>query len=280
MTIGRLGRMAYINTLPVDWGLLSTPLADLVNIYRGTPTTLNRLLAEARLDVSPVSSVAAAERADEWLVLDKLCIGCRGEVGSVILQSERPVEELHGSAIAVTAASATAARLLKLLLSLYWRITVEFVPQDRPAAARLLIGDAALKAAQSGDGRFVYDMGQMWKDFTGHDFVFGLWCVRRAYAQERPREALALYHLLQTSYSIGRNEAPAVVTEAARITELAETTIDKYFPKLAYDLDEPLWAGLERFLELIGYPPGRLGIFGRPQFDEGMRGELGGAIGF
>ena len=131
MILGRLGRMAYINTLPVDWGLVHSPLGRQVKVYRGTPTTLNRLLAEGKLDVSAVSSVAAIEHAEEWVVLDHLCIGCRGEVGSVILHSDRPVEELNGRSIAVTAASATAARLLEILLARHWKVAVDLVEQDR-----------------------------------------------------------------------------------------------------------------------------------------------------
>jgi len=169
---------------------------------------------------------------------------------------------------------------LELLLSLHWRIKVEVVSQDRPAPARLLIGDAALKAAQSGGGGFIYDLGRAWKDFSGHDFVFGLWCIRRTYAEARPREALALYHLLQTSRALGRNEGSAVVAEAAKITGLTDTIIAAYFPKLAYDLDDRLWSGLERFLGLLGYQPGRLRMFGHAHHDHGAGRELGGAIGF
>ena len=107
MKLGRMGRMAYINTLPVDWGFVGSDLGRLVFIQRGAPTQLNRLLSESRLDVSPVASVAAAEHSDNWLVFDHLCIGCRGEVGSVILRSDCPVEELDGACVAVTSDSAT-----------------------------------------------------------------------------------------------------------------------------------------------------------------------------
>ncbi len=159
MILGRLGRMAYVNTLPVDWGLVTSPLAKLVTIQRGTPTILNRMMAEGQLDVSAVSSVAAAQHADDWLVMDHLCIGCRGAVGSVILHSDRPVEELDGSTIAVTNASATAVKLLEVLLSGHWKVKAQLVPQANPQGPRLLIGDAALKTAQSGSPGFVYDLG-------------------------------------------------------------------------------------------------------------------------
>lgn len=263
MILGRLGRMAYVNTLPVDWGLVNGPLGKLVQMHRGTPSDLNRLMAEGRLDLSPVSSVAAARHADEWLVLDDLCIGCRGEVGSVILHSDRPVEELDGRPIAVTNASATAAKLLEVLLAGHWKVKAELAPQDAPAGSRLLIGDSALKTAQSQSSGFVYDLGLEWRKYTGGDFVFGLWCVRREFAQEHPHETRALHQLLRTSYALGRVAAHRVAVEASRITGLPEATIRDYYRKLVYDLDDQLWTGLTRFLGLLGYGAARLERFGQ-----------------
>lgn len=262
MILGKLGRMAYINTLFVDWGLVHSPLRKLVKVYRGTPTTLNRLLAEGKLDASPVSSVAAIEHAEEWVVLDHLCIGCRGEVGSVILHSDRPVEELKGTSIAVTAASATAARLLRVLLAQHWKVEVDLVAQDRLAPARLLIGDTALKTAQCGSAEFVYDLGLAWKDFTGQNFVFGLWCVRREFVERYPQETRALHNLLQTSYALGRAHRDGVIAEASHITGLDAPTLHAYFDKLAYDLDHGLWEGLNKFMNLLGYERDRLRTYG------------------
>lgn len=261
MILGKLGRMAYVNTLPVDWGMVTGPLGKVVDIQRGTPTVLNRMMAEGRLDASAVSSVEAARHADEWLVMDHLCIGCRGAVGSVILHSDRPVEELDGSTIAVTDASATAVKLLGVLLSGHWKVKAELVPQVNPQGPRLLIGDAALKTAQSGMPGFVYDLGAMWRDYTGGDFVFGLWCVRRDFVREHPQEARALYHLLKASREQGRAEPEGVIFEAARVTGLPEPTIRDYFPKLVYDLDDRLWEGLTLFLRLLGFQPERLEKF-------------------
>jgi chorismate dehydratase len=265
MILGRLGRMAYINTLFVDWGLVHSPLGKLVKEYRGTPTTLNRLLAEGKLDVSAVSSVAAIEHAEEWVVFDHLCIGCRGEVGSVILQSDRPVEELGGTCVAVTAASATAARLLAVLLARHWNVDVQLVGQDRLAPARLLIGDTALKAAQCGSAGYVYDLGMAWKHFTGQAFVFGLWCVHREFVEKYPQETRALYHLLQTSYAMGRAYKEGVIAEASHITGLDAPTLHAYFEKLVYDFDHDLWEGLNTFMNLLGHGRDRLRTYGIPK---------------
>lgn len=261
MILGRLGRMAYLNTLPVDWGLVTGPLGRFVAIQRGAPTTLNRFLAEGLLDVSPVSSVAAAEHAEDWLVLGNVCIASRGEVGSVILHSNRPVEDLAGRSIAVTGESATAARLLEVLLNEHWKVDAELVPGHCPAEARLLIGDSALKTAQSRPSGLIYDLGAAWKDYSGMDFVFGLWCVRRKFARTRSDETRALSHLLRCSYSLGRVEAAKVEAEAARVAGLPLPVMRDYYRKLVYELDDGLWSGLKMFLRLIGSDPDRLEIF-------------------
>jgi chorismate dehydratase len=261
MILGRLGRMAYINTLPVDWGLVTGSLGDAVDIRRGTPTELNRMLAEGSIDVSPVSCVAAAEHADDWLIVDHLCIGCHGAVGSVILHSDRPVEELHAARIAVTKASATAVRLLEVLLSNHWHVRAEFVPQDQPAEARLLIGDSALRTAQSGVAGHVYDLGQAWQDYTGGSFVFGLWCIRKEFVEDHPGKALTIGRLLEASHRMGRTALPDVITEAARTVELPQAIIERYFGQLVHELDDRLWAGLTHFLRLLGHDPARLGVF-------------------
>jgi len=329
MTPIRLGRMAYINTLPVDWGLVNGALRDLVTLHRGAPTTLNRLLTEGHLDASPVSSVAAVEHAADWLVLDHLCIGCRGEVGSVILQSDVPIEELEGRSVAVTAESATAARLLQVLLARHWKVQGQLtsdngtasvlfngessflhkkvsplplsknsvsVPLDRfrrqrklasgqdievfgkgrgedlftrraspqsHSLPRLLIGDPALKTAQTDPSGFIYDLGKAWWDYTGLGFVFGLWCVRREFVAHHPEETRTLCDLLRVSRAQGVAENAKVAAEAARVTGLTESKIKSYFTKLVYDLDDELWDGLNHFLGLLGYDPGLLQRLGK-----------------
>jgi chorismate dehydratase len=164
----------------------------------------------------------------------------------------------------VTAASATAARLLEVLLARHWKVEVDLVAQDRLAPARLLIGDTALRTAQGGTAGFIYDLGLAWRDFTGQDFVFGLWCVRREFVERNPQEIRALYHLLQTSYSMGRAHREGVIAEASHITGLDGPTLHAYFEKLVHDLDPGMWEGLNTIMNLLGHGLDRLQTYGMP----------------
>ena len=257
MILGRVGQMVYINTWMVNWGLMKTPLNSLVDLKAGTPTGLNRLLATGALDLAPVSSVAAAGQWNQWRVFDGFCIASRGEVGSVLLCSRVPVAELEGEDIAVTTESATSIRLLEILLREHWRVNARLVPGEGPARARLLIGDRALVAGFE-DREVIYDLGAAWKALTGRGFVFGLWCVREAFAREHPDKTRALADLLRLSYEMGRMDRAALVKAASRKLGLPEPTISNYLDNLCYRLDDDLRSGLDLFLEYLGYPPRRL----------------------
>jgi len=158
-----------------------------------------------------------------------------------------------------------AAAHVAIQVARHWKVEVDLVAQDQPAPARLLIGDTALRAAQRGSAGFIYDLGLAWRDFTGHDFVFGLWCMRREFVREYPQETAALYHLLQTSYAMGRAHREGVVAEASHITGLDGPSLHTYFEKLVYELDHGLWEGLIRFMNLLGYGRDRLRTYGMPK---------------
>ena len=151
----RLGRIPWINCYPIygaiDRGLVSVP-AELVS---GTASELNDLLAAGALQVSVVSAVEYARNAAAYHLLPDLAITCDGPVHSVGLFSKRPIEELTGCTVLLTASSRTSVLLLELLCRHRWGIRPQFATARAeapdlatlaalPHEAVLVIGDAAL----------------------------------------------------------------------------------------------------------------------------------------
>src|ERR1041384_2342337 len=122
----RLGRIGYINCYPVyaglDRGAVHVP-ADLVT---GTPAELNDLLTAGELDVSVISAVEYARHAKDLVLLPDLAISCDGPVRSVLLFSRRPVAELNGCTVLLSASSRTSVALLELLCRERWHIAPRF----------------------------------------------------------------------------------------------------------------------------------------------------------
>src|SRR6185436_7697126 len=188
----RIGRIPYINCYPV-YGALDRGVVRLdAELVDGVPTDLNRRMAAGGLDISVVSAVEYARDSERYLLLPDLAISCDGPVRSVMLFSKRPAGELTGRDLIVSRSSMTSVELLQLLFENVWHAWPRFVPGDaeirdvveagvEDAEARLVIGDAALVLGSNQRERYpyVYDLGQMWKEWTGQPFVFAVWVAQR-----------------------------------------------------------------------------------------------------
>ena len=175
----RLGRVRYINCEPVYYALEHGLVRTDCDILDGTPAELNERLRANDLDVSVISVMEAALRPEAYLLLPELAIACDGPVESVLLLSERRIQELDGRPVALSRHSLTSVYLVKLLLEQAYHIRARFLPDGTaaPVAARLVIGDEALRLGPQYPQSL--DLGQAWHEFTGLPFVFAVWAVRR-----------------------------------------------------------------------------------------------------
>ena len=149
----RLGSIAYSNSLPVDFGLLSGEVSHTLFIQQGVPSELNASLKEGKLDISPVSALFFAEHAHELLMLPDLSISSESGVQSVLLFSRYPLEALNQKVITITSEGKSTPALLKIILKERYGVTAQYVEKatawsdlahDGQSDAFLVIGDDAL----------------------------------------------------------------------------------------------------------------------------------------
>ncbi|MGH3995112.1 MAG: menaquinone biosynthetic enzyme MqnA/MqnD family protein, partial [Pseudonocardiaceae bacterium] len=236
----RLGRIPWINCYPVygavDRGLVSVP-AELVT---GTASELNDLLAAGELQVSVVSAVEYARNAAAYHLLPDLAITCDGPVHSVALFSRRPVAELDGCTVLLTASSRTSVLLLELLCRHRWNVRPRFATARAeapdlaglaglPHEAVLVIGDAALLLASQSRYPVRLDLGHEWKAWTGLPFVFAVWAARREAQSARVQ---AMYQRLLQSRAWGLAHLDELAAAAAGATGVAEAMCREYLGDL------------------------------------------------
>jgi len=255
----RVGRIPYINCYPV-YGAIDRGLVTLeATLVDGTPSELNGLIASGRLDMSVVSAVEYARDSERYLLLPDLAISCDGPVRSVMLFSRRPAEDLDGRKVIVSRSSMTSAALLELLFENVWRCAPRFVPGDAELSdvrrfdreehdARLVIGDAALLlGAEASDApRYphVYDLGAMWKAWTGLPFVFAVWVALRS---TPVKAALDVHAALIESRDWGLAHLGELARQASAYSGVAEPRCLEYLTGLDYGLSYPHLAGLTTF---------------------------------
>ena len=115
-----------------------------------------------------------------YRVVDGLAVGSRGEVRSVAVFHDKPLEECRG--ISLTPHSMSSVKLWRVVSQGAWGLKLE---EREDGEARLRIGDEALREWTERKGRGVTDLGKAWWDWTGKPFVFAVWAMREGF---RPNE--------------------------------------------------------------------------------------------
>lgn len=253
----RIGRIPYINCYPV-YGAIDRGVVSLdATLVDGVPTDLNRKMAAGELDISVVSAVEYARDPDRYLLLPDLAISCDGPVRSVMLFSKRPASELSSRNVLVSRSAMTSVALLELLFENVWHARPRFVLGDAEVQdvvidnsndtdARLVIGDAALVLGTNHRGRYphVYDLGQMWKGWTGQPFVFAVWVAQRS---TDVKEALVAHAGLIASRNWGLHHLPELAEQAHNASGVQREICAEYLSGLDYGLSYPHLAGLTEF---------------------------------
>ncbi len=254
----RLGSISFINSLPVDLGILSHEVPCDAEIVRGTPSRLNLKIEQGALEVSPVSAFWYAQHQSSLVLLPDFSISSKSGVQSVLLFSKKPLSELKGSRIALNWKGRTTPALLEVICRLRYGFFPEFLPMIeapldlvlKAADASLLIGDEALleRDGMQDDSLFVTDLAQEWKEWTGLPIVFAVWAVRRAFLQRQSAKVTAIYKSLVQSRNWGATHPERVIDEAERLSELPPKLLHSYFSGLSYDFGEDLQKGFTLFL--------------------------------
>jgi len=254
----RIGRIPYINCYPV-YGAIDRGIVSINGLLvDGVPTVLNERIAAGGLDVSVVSAVEYARDSARYLLLPDLAISCDGPVRSVMLFSRIPAHELAGRRVIVSRSSMTSVALLELLFEHVWNAQPLFVPGDAEVSdlgrldaedhdARLVIGDAALLLGSAGVSSgypYAYDLGEMWKNWTGLPFVFAVWVARRDIPVEA---ALRVHSSLIASRNWGLENLATLAGQAASATGVDIDICSEYLIGLDYGLSYPHLAGLTEF---------------------------------
>lgn len=261
----RVGRIPYINCYPV-YGAIDRGIVALdATLVDGVPSALNARMAEGALDLSVVSVVEYASRADRYHLLPDLAISCDGPVRSVMLFSRVPAESLRGATVLLSRSSMTSVALLELLFEHVWRTSPRFAPGDAeiadlarptdPHEARLVIGDAALllearrrSGAYRSEYPYAYDLGAEWKAWTGLPFVFAVWVAQRGVPAP---DSHRVHGALSASRDWGLANLGVLAAVARDATGVEEPACLEYLSGLDYGFGLAHRAGLTEFLRRL-----------------------------
>lgn len=240
----KVGAVSYLNTKPLLYGLQHHSIIDEIELFQDYPSGVAKLLLDNEIDVGLVP-VAVIPQLAEWHIVGEHCIGCDGAVASVCLFSEEPLENI--TQVYLDYQSKTSVQLARILLKEYWKKDVAFVNASgedfrnkiQGQSGGVVIGDRALE--QRNRSKYVYDLGEAWKNFTGLPFVFAAWVANKKLSptfEARFSEANEL----------GLQQLDEVILQHA--SEYFDLS-DYYRKYISYHLDENKLKGLDLFLKKL-----------------------------
>ena len=252
-----IGQIQYANCTPIFTALRRGWDCGSYTFEKGVPALLNGKLSRGEIDVCPASSIEYAKFPDKYLLLPDISISSDGPVKSVLLFSRFPVEQLCNRSIALTTESETSVNLLKVVLAKQYNVSNRFERTALPLAealkkwdALLLIGDAALREEmQSRGDLFIYDLGEMWRGFTGLPFVFALWMVTREAAEQKREEVELLSARLLAAKLQAYDSYGLIADESEEREWMGRDRLFDYWRSISYDLTPRHLAGAATFFK-------------------------------
>ncbi len=241
--------VSYLNTKPLLYGIFKSEVSRRIHLQLDIPSACARKLKTGEVDLGLVPVAVIPELATPRIVSD-FCIGTVGEVRTVAIFSEKPIEQLRR--IFLDYHSRTSVELTKLLLRDHWRLSPELTPAQPGFESAiggntggLVIGDRTIELAERFP--FVYDLGSAWMQHTGLPFVFAAWVSNRALPDD-------FIQAFNQALQRGLDEIPQLMYLLP--TPQPGFDLQTYFTRhISYELDEKKKIALRRFLNAFSSRP-------------------------
>ena len=237
----RVGIVNYLNTKPLIYGLQMPPISEQIELIGDYPARIAEMLINGEIDLGLIP-VAIIPQLPNYYINGDYCIGTEGEIASVALFSEVPMNEIKK--VYLDYQSCTSVALLKYLMKEYWGISPELLQatdeeyrkQIKGTTAGLVIGDRAFE--QRKISTFIYDLGSEWRAITGLPFVFAAWVSTR----QLPTDFIQLF---DAANALGLQHIDKIVAD----NPFDLYDLKKYYKlHLSYRLDTNKLKGMELFL--------------------------------
>lgn len=233
--------MSYLNTKPLIYGFEKGMMAGQLELITDYPANIADMLIKGTVDIS-LLPVAVMPLLKEYHIISDYCIGSEGEVGSVCLFSDVPLEGIKS--ILIDYQSRTSAELLKILLRDLWQINPELIAGEegyenkiKGNTAGLIIGDRAFIQAKK--SKYSYDLGKAWQELTGLPFVFAAWVTTKVLPEN-----------FLNDFNKATGEGFRHMPEIIAANHNDHFDLQKYYTdNISYKLDGNKRRGMEEFLK-------------------------------
>lgn len=239
----RVGAVSYLNTKPLVYGVKRSSLMDEIELIEEYPSKVADMLLNDEIDVGLVPVVIIPRMKQHFIVSD-YCIGAEGEVASVSLFSEVPIEQVE--TVLLDYQSRTSVNLAKVLMRDFWKVspkledaTENYIGNIKGTTAGVVIGDRALQ--QRKISTYNYDLASAWKKMTNLPFVFAAWIANKNLDKE-----------FMNKFNQANALGLGMIDEVVKENPYEHYDLKTYYTEnISYELTVDKKEGLNLFLKLL-----------------------------
>tara|TARA_B100000809_G_scaffold145240_1_gene142847 strand:- start:8064 stop:8831 length:768 start_codon:yes stop_codon:yes gene_type:complete len=242
----KVSAVSYINTLPFLYGINKSEIKNQLDLSLDIPSECAKKLLSGEVDIGLVP-VAILPQLKEYHIVSDYCIGAVGNVDSVALYSNVPLDEIES--VYLDYQSRSSVNLVKVLAKEYWHISPLWIDTSEGYEnkiegniAGVIIGDRTFNLSK--EYKYKYDLSGEWMKYSGLPFVFACWVSNIQLPKlfiEEFNEAL----------SFGINNIESVINNYSGTT-VSKEDLNVYLTKsISYILDDKKQLAIKCFLGSI-----------------------------
>jgi chorismate dehydratase len=244
MTKIKVSAVSYLNTKPMLYGIFNHDVYNDIELSLDVPSICAEKFIHDKVDLA-LMPVGALHQLDQYYLVSDYGIGTDGEVRTVCIYSDVPMEEIE--TVFLDFDSRTSVLLAQYLLKHFWKKNVNYLPGPegfeeniKGKSAGLIIGDIALD--QELKSPYIYDLGKAWKEMHDLPFVFAVWVSKT----KLPERFVEKFNAAQAKGIAHIDQLVQLMANTRKHFDL-----DEYYNKnISYRLDPDKRKALELFLSL------------------------------
>lgn len=217
-----------------------------VDLQKDIPSACAQKLLNREVDLGLVP-VAIIPQLKEAQLISDYCIGAVGQVKSVLLVSDVPLEKIEH--IYLDYHSRTSVRLCQLLAEKYWKVNPTYLKAEpgfeteiQGKTAGVIIGDRTFHLPKNFN--YTYDLSEEWMNWQNLPFVFAAWVSNKKLEN-------SFIELFNRVLAEGVNHIHEAIAQYDLGLIPKESQADYLNNNISYFLDEEKKKGLELFLKMI-----------------------------
>ncbi len=244
----KISAVSYLNTLPFIYGIENSSfLKGKYTLEKDIPAVCADKLIGNKVDLGLIP-VAEIGKVKDARVISDFCIGAVGEVKTVLLLSDVPINKIEK--IYLDYQSRTSVKLIQILVKYYWKIDPEFINsapgfenniQDKTAG--LIIGDRTFNLNKN--FCYIYDLSEEWTKFTSLPFVFAVWVSNK----QLPDEFVVDFN---NACKLGIENINTIINDYNEYNSTSKIDIESYLINyISYSFDNEKRKGMRKFLNFL-----------------------------